>query len=43
MIKKYTDNIDPEAMSSASDLETGLETVSLPTSRRYSLSLSFKF
>lgn len=43
MIKKYTDNIDPEQMSSASDLETGLETVSLPTSRRYSLSLSFKF
>jgi hypothetical protein len=43
MIKRYTDNIDPEAVSSASDLQVGLETVSLPTTRSYSVSLNFKF
>ncbi|HLN20399.1 MAG TPA: SusC/RagA family TonB-linked outer membrane protein [Bacteroidales bacterium] len=43
MIKKYADNIDPEQVSSASDREIGLETISLPTSRRYSVSLNFKF
>ena len=43
MIKRYTDNIDPEAVSQVSDRQTGLESVSLPTSRTYSLSLNFKF
>ncbi len=43
MIKKYTDNIDPEAISSASDLQVGLETVSQPTTRSYSVSLNVKF
>lgn len=43
MIKKYTGNIDPEAVSSASDLQAGIETVSQPTTRSYSVSLNFKF
>ena len=43
MIKKFTDNIDPEAVSSASDLQVGLETISQPTTRSYSLSLNVKF
>ena len=43
MIKRYTDNIDPEAVSQVSDTRTGLESVSLPTTRTYSLSLNFKF
>lgn len=43
MIKKYVDNIDPEQVSSTSDREVGLETISLPTSRRYSVGLNFRF
>ena len=43
MLKKFTDNIDPEAVSSASDLHVGLESVSQPTTRSYSLSLNVKF
>ncbi len=43
MIKKYTDNIDPEAVSQVRDTQSGLESISLPTTRSYSLSLNFKF
>lgn len=43
MIKKFVDNIDPEAASQVSDNSTGLEGVSLPTTRSYSLSFNFKF
>jgi hypothetical protein len=43
MIKRYTDNIDPEAVSQVRDTQTGLESTSLPTTRSYSLSLNFKF
>jgi hypothetical protein len=43
MIKRYTDNIDPEAVSQVRDTQAGLESVSLPTTRSYSLSLNFKF
>ncbi len=43
MIKKYTDNIDPEAVSQVRDTQAGLESISLPTTRSYSLSLSLKF
>ena len=43
MIKRYTDNIDPEAVSQVRDTQAGLESISLPTTRTYSLSLNFKF
>ncbi|MDR2910627.1 MAG: SusC/RagA family TonB-linked outer membrane protein [Bacteroidales bacterium] len=43
MIKKFTENIDPEAASQVSDNSVGLESVSLPTTRSYSLSFNFKF
>jgi hypothetical protein len=43
MIKKFTENIDPEAASQVSDNSAGLEGVSLPTTRSYSLSFNFKF
>jgi hypothetical protein len=43
MIKRYTDNIDPESVSQVRDTQAGLESVSLPTTRTYSLSLNFKF
>jgi TonB-linked SusC/RagA family outer membrane protein len=43
MIKKYTENIDPESVSQVSDRQAGLESISLPTTRSYSISLSFKF
>jgi hypothetical protein len=43
MIKRYTDNIDPESVSQVRDTQTGLESTSLPTTRSYSLSLNFRF
>ena len=43
MIKKYTDNIDPESVSQVSDTRAGLESISLPTTRSYSISISLKF
>jgi len=43
MIKSYTDNIDPEAVSQVSDTQVGLESISIPTTRSYSLSVNFKF
>lgn len=43
MIKKYVDNIDPEAQVSASDNLQGIETHTLPTTRSYGLNLNCKF
>lgn len=43
MIKRYTDNIDPESVSQVRDTQAGLESVSMPTTRTFSLSLNFKF
>lgn len=43
MIKRYTDNIDPESVSQVRDTQAGLESSSLPTTRSYSLSLNFRF
>ena len=43
MIKKYLDNLDPEATVSASDNLQGIETHTLPTTRSYGLNLNFKF
>jgi TonB-linked SusC/RagA family outer membrane protein len=43
MIKKYVENLDPEAQVSASDNLQGIETHTLPTTRSYGLNLNFKF
>jgi outer membrane receptor protein involved in Fe transport len=42
MIKKYIDNLDPEAQVSSSDNLQGIETHTLPTTRSYGLNLHFK-
>ncbi|WP_448698312.1 SusC/RagA family TonB-linked outer membrane protein [Mucilaginibacter sp. AW1-3] len=43
IIKKYTPNIDPEAISSSGDNLTGYEQASLPTIRTYGFNLNIKF
>jgi len=43
IIKKYVDNIDPEAMSYSGDNLTGYEQASLPTIRTYGFNLNVKF
>ena len=43
MIKKYIDNIDPEAQVSASDNIQGIETHTLPTTRSFGMNLNVKF
>jgi TonB-linked SusC/RagA family outer membrane protein len=43
IIKKYVDNIDPEATSYSGDALTGYEQASLPTVRTYGLNLNVKF
>jgi TonB-linked SusC/RagA family outer membrane protein len=42
MIKKYIDNLDPEAQVSSSDNLQGIETHTLPTTRSYGLNLNLK-
>lgn len=42
MIKKYVDNLDPEATVSASDNLQGIETHTLPTTRSFGLNLNVK-
>ncbi|WP_229214230.1 SusC/RagA family TonB-linked outer membrane protein [Dyadobacter flavalbus] len=42
LIKKYIDNLDPEAQVSASDNLQGIETHTLPTTRSYGLNLNLK-
>jgi TonB-linked SusC/RagA family outer membrane protein len=43
IIKKYTPNIDPEAISSSGDILAGYEQSSLPTTRTYGFNLNVKF
>lgn len=43
MIKKFVDNLDPEAQGSVSDNLTGIEVHTLPTTRTYGLNLNVKF
>lgn len=43
MIKKYLDNLDPEAQVSASDNLQGIETHTLPTTRTYGLNVNVRF
>jgi TonB-linked SusC/RagA family outer membrane protein len=43
MIKKYIDNLDPEAQVSASDNLQGIETHTLPTVRSYGFNINVKF
>lgn len=43
MIKKYIDNLDPEAAVSASDNLQGIETHTLPTTRSFGLNVNVKF
>ncbi|MCF2505859.1 SusC/RagA family TonB-linked outer membrane protein [Dyadobacter sp. CY107] len=42
LLKKYIDNLDPEAQVSASDNLQGIETHTLPTTRSYGLNLNIK-
>ncbi|WP_157543784.1 SusC/RagA family TonB-linked outer membrane protein [Mucilaginibacter paludis] len=43
IIKKYTPNIDPEAIASSGDTLTGYEQASLPTQRTYGFNVNIKF
>lgn len=43
MIKKYIENLDPEAQVSASDNLQGIETHTLPTVRSYGFNINVKF
>ncbi len=43
MIKKYIDNLDPEAQVSASDNLQGIETHTLPTTRSFGMNVNVKF
>ena len=43
MIKRYTDNLDPECVTNSSDTDGGLEKAGLPTTRTYGVSLNIKF
>ncbi len=43
MIKKYLDNLDPEAQVSASDNLSGIETHTLPTTRSFGFNVNVKF
>jgi TonB-linked SusC/RagA family outer membrane protein len=43
MIKRYTDNLDPECVTNLSDNDMGIEKGGLPTTRSYGLALNFKF
>ena len=43
LIKKYVDNLDPEALAGASDNIQGIETHSLPTTRSYGVNVNLKF
>ncbi len=43
IIKKYIDDLDPEAFASSGDSRVGYEQTSLPTTRNYGLNLNVKF
>nr|MDQ6889506.1 hypothetical protein [Bacteroidota bacterium] len=42
MIKKYIDNLDPEAQVSSSDNLQGIETHTLPTTRSFGFNVNIK-
>jgi len=42
-LKKYTPDIDPEALASTGDFRAGYEAVSLPTTRTWGVNLNVKF
>jgi hypothetical protein len=42
MIKKYIENLDPEAQVSSSDNLQGIETHTLPTTRSYGMNINIK-
>jgi hypothetical protein len=42
MIKKYIDNLDPEAQVSSSDFLQGIETHTLPTTRSFGMNVNIK-
>ncbi|MFA5818272.1 MAG: SusC/RagA family TonB-linked outer membrane protein [Bacteroidales bacterium] len=43
VIKKYVDNLDPEAAHSVSDIRSGLEAVTLAPTRSYGINVNVKF
>lgn len=43
IIKKYIDNLDPEAIQSSNDVLAGYEQSSVPTTRTYGFNLNVKF
>ena len=43
VIKKYIDNLDPEAIQSSNDVLAGYEQSSVPTTRTYGFNLNVKF
>jgi len=43
ILKKYTPDIDPEALASSGDFRSGYEAVSLPTTRTWGVNLNVKF
>ena len=43
LIKKYIDNLDPEAQVSTSDFLQGIETHTLPTTRSFGFNINVKF
>jgi TonB-linked SusC/RagA family outer membrane protein len=43
MIKRYTNNLDPECVTNSSDTDGGIEKAGLPTTRSYGVSVNIKF
>lgn len=43
LLKKYIDDLDPEASQSSGDFRVGYEQTSLPTTRTYGVNLNLKF
>jgi TonB-linked SusC/RagA family outer membrane protein len=43
VIKRYTDNLDPECVTNSSDTDGGIEKAGLPTTRSFGLSVNIKF
>jgi TonB-linked SusC/RagA family outer membrane protein len=43
LLKKYIDDLDPEATQSSGDFRVGYEQTSLPTTRTYGINLNVKF
>jgi TonB-linked SusC/RagA family outer membrane protein len=43
MIKRYTNNLDPECVTSSTDTDGGIEKAGLPTTRTYGFNVNIKF